>query len=218
MLIICEDCGKKYNIDESRIRGNRARFTCKECGYIIIVNKSDTHRPLVSSPPTLGASLDDDLGTIDLLKEMEAPSKPDTSLEEPPQEADKKQVHDAKKPANGKPLFTYFLAGILAAFLCISGAAGYLYFIPFASILKQQDSETLAGLLGNTAAVFGIAWIIIVIVFFAIAYLIAKPLKVLKKDINQISQGNRDITITPKGPKEVRELADALSKMSNRLQ
>ncbi len=40
MLAICEDCSKKYNIDESKMKGPRARFSCQECGHIIVVVKS----------------------------------------------------------------------------------------------------------------------------------------------------------------------------------
>lgn len=40
MLVICEDCSKKYNIDESKMKGPRARFSCQECGHIIVVVKS----------------------------------------------------------------------------------------------------------------------------------------------------------------------------------
>jgi len=39
MLAICEDCSKKYHIDESKIKGTRARFSCQECGHIIVVVK-----------------------------------------------------------------------------------------------------------------------------------------------------------------------------------
>ena len=41
MLAICEECSKKYNIDESKMKGQRARFSCQECGHIIVVVKSD---------------------------------------------------------------------------------------------------------------------------------------------------------------------------------
>lgn len=41
MLAICEECSKKYNIDESKMKGRRARFSCQECGHIIVVEKSD---------------------------------------------------------------------------------------------------------------------------------------------------------------------------------
>jgi len=39
MLAICEECSKKYNIDESKMKGERARFSCQECGHIIVVVK-----------------------------------------------------------------------------------------------------------------------------------------------------------------------------------
>ncbi len=69
MLVICEDCAKKYNIDESKIQGTRARFVCKKCGYIIIVNKPEVSKSSVSSPKiSPGGS------TIDLVKEMQGQS------------------------------------------------------------------------------------------------------------------------------------------------
>ena len=40
MLAICEECSKKYNIDESKMKGPKARFSCQECGHIIVVVKS----------------------------------------------------------------------------------------------------------------------------------------------------------------------------------
>ena len=39
MLAICEDCSKKYNVDESKIKGTRARFSCHKCGHIVVVVK-----------------------------------------------------------------------------------------------------------------------------------------------------------------------------------
>lgn len=39
MLAICEECSKKYNVDESKMKGERARFSCQECGHIIVVTK-----------------------------------------------------------------------------------------------------------------------------------------------------------------------------------
>lgn len=40
MLAICEECSKKYNVDETMIKGDQARFSCFECGHIIVVTKS----------------------------------------------------------------------------------------------------------------------------------------------------------------------------------
>lgn len=38
MLVICEECSKKYNVDETMMRGERARFSCYECGHVIVVD------------------------------------------------------------------------------------------------------------------------------------------------------------------------------------
>lgn len=35
MIVICEECGKKYRIDETKIKGKRASFKCKACGSTI---------------------------------------------------------------------------------------------------------------------------------------------------------------------------------------
>lgn len=49
MIIICEDCGKKYNLDPSQIRGARARVRCRACGHLMVVVKPAEPVP---SPPT----------------------------------------------------------------------------------------------------------------------------------------------------------------------
>ena len=45
MIVICEECGKKYRIDPSKIRGAAARFKCRVCTHMIMVSKP----PSVSS-------------------------------------------------------------------------------------------------------------------------------------------------------------------------
>jgi HAMP domain-containing protein len=39
MIIICEECGKKYEIDPSRIKGRAAGFKCRFCTHFIVVPK-----------------------------------------------------------------------------------------------------------------------------------------------------------------------------------
>jgi len=53
MLAICEECSKKYNIDESKMKGPRARFSCQECGHIIVVVKSPLPRDLPGQTPKI---------------------------------------------------------------------------------------------------------------------------------------------------------------------
>ena len=39
MDIICDSCGKKYRVDETKMKGERARVKCKACNNIMVVTK-----------------------------------------------------------------------------------------------------------------------------------------------------------------------------------
>ena len=41
MIIICEECGKKYRIDPSKIKGRAASFKCRACSHQIVVSKPE---------------------------------------------------------------------------------------------------------------------------------------------------------------------------------
>lgn len=44
MEIVCDKCGKKYRIDEGRIKGKRARVKCKVCENVIEITKPEPER------------------------------------------------------------------------------------------------------------------------------------------------------------------------------
>jgi predicted Zn finger-like uncharacterized protein len=39
MIVICEECGKKYRIDPEKIRGAEAKFKCRSCSHEIVIHK-----------------------------------------------------------------------------------------------------------------------------------------------------------------------------------
>lgn len=41
MIVICEECGKKYQIDPSRIKGTGAKAKCKVCGNMMSISKPE---------------------------------------------------------------------------------------------------------------------------------------------------------------------------------
>ncbi len=49
MIVICEECGKKYSIDPLKIKSDKARFKCKVCDFIITVIKP-VEAPATSFP------------------------------------------------------------------------------------------------------------------------------------------------------------------------
>jgi predicted Zn finger-like uncharacterized protein len=46
MIVICEECGKKYRIDASKIKGTAASFKCRVCTHIIMVSKPQSTSPV----------------------------------------------------------------------------------------------------------------------------------------------------------------------------
>ena len=48
MIVICEECGKKYRIDPSKIKGTAARFKCRVCTHMITVSKPQTESSTAS--------------------------------------------------------------------------------------------------------------------------------------------------------------------------
>jgi len=50
MIAVCESCGKKYRIDETKIKGKGARVRCKSCGQVIEITKTEP-APAPAEPP-----------------------------------------------------------------------------------------------------------------------------------------------------------------------
>ena len=55
MIVICEECGKKYRIDPSKIKGAAARFKCRVCTHMIMVSRPQA-APAGSSTVDLSVS------------------------------------------------------------------------------------------------------------------------------------------------------------------
>ena len=59
MIVICEECGKKYRIDPSKIKGKAASFKCRACTHVIMVTKpepeSAAQEPVAAPTPSTGA-------------------------------------------------------------------------------------------------------------------------------------------------------------------
>jgi len=51
MIVICEECGKKYRIDPAKIKGKAASFKCRACTHLIVVSKPEPSDPELAAPP-----------------------------------------------------------------------------------------------------------------------------------------------------------------------
>lgn len=222
MLVICEDCGKKYNIDESRITRNRARFTCNECGHIIIVDKTDLARSLFSSvnPGTAQAAA----SSVDLVREMESSpvdSKENTenkSGDFPPKE-EAQTIREKKKKKNneGLSLLACFVVLLLFTLVSVTGVTGYLATNLFFSLKQQQAIQLQYEYLLQASLIFVGTWLIVLMVFALTGLSIKRKLQGLTNSASQLASGVYDIQISRKGPREIRCLAAALEALRQRL-
>jgi len=63
MIVICEECGKKYRIDPEKIKGRAASFRCRACSHVIMVSKPKVHpspspepKPVAGTAPSMPAA------------------------------------------------------------------------------------------------------------------------------------------------------------------
>ncbi|GBE12175.1 MAG TPA: HAMP domain-containing protein [Desulfobacteraceae bacterium] len=221
MLVICEDCAKKYNIDESRIQGARARFICKECGHIVIINKPEGARPRAPSSKTASGS-----SIIDLVKEMQGAARPHVREEKPKPSAPMppQQIQEEQKPPpepkweplpitgekeGGLPIRMHFIFALLYTIISTIGVLGYLY---FANVLNRQPDLRIDVIITSLSLV-GVVAVVGIVIFFFLSRLIAKPLDELTAAANRINDGGLDFPVVSRGPREARQLAAALERV-----
>ncbi len=218
MLVICEDCAKKYNIDESRIKGRRARFACNECGHIIIIDKADLSRSLIQKKNEENFSSS---STVDLLREMEAPFTADSDFpetagifEQPSQEPDPEendQIADVK--VSGLPLIVTICIGTLLSCLIITAGTMYLYVTYVAELISQRvDLQT--DMMVTSVMVLGGGWLIVFLLMAGLARSVSRSLVTLSDDVHRVVLGETDREIIGRGPVEVRKLAQVVNMLA----
>ncbi|MCL7488418.1 MAG: zinc-ribbon domain-containing protein [Desulfobulbaceae bacterium] len=210
MLVICEDCAKKYNIDESRIKGNRARFTCNECGHIIIVDKADFSRPLINKPnPDPSSS-----SSIDLLKEMETPLEPENRSDagSTGHHVSGIAAHIADTAGTKKKMSIagYFLTAGFVSFLTVNSGMAFVIGQYYSSIAGKH-MELQPRLLTTSLLVLLGTWLVSFGILFLFGIYLAKLTNRVTNAIKQVDGGKGDINISSKGPRELRNLTEALS-------
>jgi len=130
MIVICEECGKKYRIDPSKIKGAAARFKCRVCTHMIMVSKPQA-APAGSS-------------TVDLSVSETATEPADSAA--PPSEPEIKLDRAAGERIEVKPARKSGLMNLRSKMLLL------FFFVPLllmiaASLLYLWQFDKMAGLL-----------------------------------------------------------------------
>lgn len=139
MLVICEDCAKKYNIDEAKIKGDRARFSCQECGHIIVVKKP-AGKPLEQQTAAPEEMIEDTAGVPE-------DSSPVENVSEKKQTSESEETTTRKKVKKGKAASVgfYLILALTIGFVSIAAAFAYLYLKYIPQLMNEQiDLRTSA--------------------------------------------------------------------------
>ncbi len=134
MLVICEDCAKKYNIDEHKMQGQRARFSCQECGHIIVVQRPGDDRgkqPDGSNEDKAGDN------TTEAKREQPQPEQSEGKVAEQEKKTEDR-AKKTKRRGKGFSIGFYLLLALSIGFISIAAALAFLYFKYIPQIINEQ--------------------------------------------------------------------------------
>ena len=140
MIVICEECGKKYQIDPSRIKGDKARAKCQGCGNLMHLSK-----PAAKPPEKRPSS-----GPPRRPPEPPPPAPSPASVPEGP----KTEAVSEEAPAPGKKRIglrakIFFLFFLLPIVLIIAAGLLYLQQLNALSSLITGESTRMVTHLGE---------------------------------------------------------------------
>lgn len=238
MIVICEECGKKYRVDLAKIKGKAASFKCHICNHIIMAYKTRV-------PPA------------QLKSKVEA--EPTNTVDHQPAAADHNTIDIAPtadkaktgmrhhQQAGGVGLRTkMFLVFLFIPLIIIAGGCFfYLWHLDTTSRLlvresskiaiqlaeKKIDSITAAKALLQTRAkeltdkarwltlmMLGATFLLIILIVSTYVLRLTGKIKSLAEITDRISAGEFEIELNTKSRDEIGELSNAIARMQETLQ
>ncbi len=147
MIVICEECGKKYRIDAEKIKGPSARFKCKSCNHVITVTKPEPKAPAPPPPPPPPVE----------------EAAPEVAEERPPKTKKEKKKKPAKRKKEKRPaaktkglglrskMLLLFLF-IPVVFIAVAGALYIWQLDNLTTLLTNESSRVVTRMAENAIA------------------------------------------------------------------
>jgi len=145
MIVICEECGKKFRIDPSKIKGDQAKFKCDICNHVITVRKPvETPEPSLKKPPFIEPD-----GEVDAKRKVA--HKPETKKKPVKTKGSKGLSLNIKRLGlRGKMLLLFFLIPIV---LVVAANILYLWQMnSLTSLLTSESTEMVKKLVEDKVA------------------------------------------------------------------
>ena len=237
MVVICEECGKKYRVDPSNIKGKAASFKCHICEHVILVLKKQLIPPQPDSKikVTSATTIDDRL----------AADGADTKDGTPTGDKTKPGIQHRRK-AGGFGLRTKMLLLFLFIPLIFTAGLGLFYLWHFettsrllvqesSKIVTQLAKEEIVNISAATAMMrsqaealtnkarmialrmLGVTLLLIGIIVFIYVHRLTGKIKLLTEVAERISLGELEMEVETKSGDEIGELAEAIARMQDNI-
>jgi predicted Zn finger-like uncharacterized protein len=187
MIVICEECGKKYRLDLSKIKGSAARFKCRVCTHMIMVSK-----PQSASPAIAVKELPATEKTAEPAEKKAPAAEPDVALHRSAPERDR--VRPVRKAGIFKLRTKMLLLFLFVPLVFMIGASLlYLWQLEQMSALLTQESTKIV----NRMAEDKIADLSTAVAIQSRLYLLAHP--ELKKEDFMNDMGFKTLAVQKVG-------------------
>ncbi|MBW1729480.1 MAG: zinc-ribbon domain-containing protein [Deltaproteobacteria bacterium] len=142
MIVICEECGRKYRVDPAKIKGERAKVRCSACKHVFVVTRSEAveERSEPSSPPA-----------SEPVKSTPEAAQPDTTQEslEGTLKGESLPITIEKKRRMGLRVKMFLLFMVVPIALMIGAAVFYMRQLNNLSTLVTDESSRIASQLAE---------------------------------------------------------------------
>jgi predicted Zn finger-like uncharacterized protein len=237
MIVICEECGKKYRVDPSKINGKAASFKCHVCGHVIMVLKTRAIPPepdskiKVKTTPTIDGRLGDD--------------GPDARNGETAADKAKPGTRHRRKAGGLGLRAKMLLLFLFIPLILTAGVSLYnLWHFETISRLLVQESykivtqlaeQEIASISTATAMMqsrakaltdkarmmalmtLGATLLLIGIIVFVYVYRLTGKIKSLTEVAERISAGELEMEIETRSRDEIGDLAEAIARMQDNI-
>ncbi|MGD9045355.1 MAG: HAMP domain-containing protein [Desulfobacterales bacterium] len=149
MIVICEECGKKYRLDVSKIKGTAARFKCRVCTHMIMVSKPQSDSLATTAEDSSPAETTGETTAetpvekaVETEEKQAPPAQPEIALERSASERDR--VRPARKAGIFKLRTKMLLLFLFVPLVLMIGASLlYLWQLEQMSALLTKESTKI---------------------------------------------------------------------------
>ena len=237
MIVICEECGKKYRVDPSKIKGKAASFKCHICRHVILVSKTRA----ISPRPDPKMKVTSTNAIADQRAADGADTKDDALTADKAKAGKRHHRKTGGFSLRTKMLLLFFFipliltAGVNLFYLWYFESTSRLLVQESSKIVAQLVEEKIADISAATAMMqsrakaltdkarmialmmLGATLLLIGIIVFVYVYRLTRKIKLLTEVAERISLGELEMEIEPNSRDEIGELAAAIARTQDNI-